>query len=134
MAGPLETEDGRISEIENLRPTKDHFVATLAGIADRNAAERLANTKLYVPRDRLPEPDKPDEYYHARSGRGSRGRSRRETARHCGGSGGPQFRRRRFDRGAAGGGGANTFLPFDALTVPDVDLTARHLWSWNLPG
>src|ERR1700685_1161994 len=63
--GPLETEDGRIFEIESLRPGTDHFGATLAGIADRNAAEGLANTKLYVPRDRLPEPDGPDEYYHA---------------------------------------------------------------------
>ena len=31
--GPLETEDGRVVAIEALRPVKDHFVATLAGIA-----------------------------------------------------------------------------------------------------
>jgi 16S rRNA processing protein RimM len=63
--GPLETDDGRVFEIASLRPAKDHFVATFAGVADRNAAERLANTKLYVPRERLPEPDEPDEFYHA---------------------------------------------------------------------
>jgi len=63
--GPLETEDGRVFEIENLRPAKDHFVAKLAGIGDRNAAERLANLKLYVPRERLPAPAAPDEFYHA---------------------------------------------------------------------
>jgi len=63
--GPLETEDGRVLEIEALRPAKDHFVATLAGIADREAAERLTNVKLYVPRERLPKPEQPDEYYHA---------------------------------------------------------------------
>jgi 16S rRNA processing protein RimM len=63
--GPLETEDGRVFEIESLRPAKDHFVARLSGIADRNAAEALANTKLYVPRQRLPEPDEPGEFYHA---------------------------------------------------------------------
>ena len=38
--GPLETEDGRILEIESLRPAKDHFVARLAGVSDRSAADR----------------------------------------------------------------------------------------------
>ena len=37
----------------------------LSGIGDRDAAERLANTKLYVPRERLPDPDEADEFYHA---------------------------------------------------------------------
>jgi 16S rRNA processing protein RimM len=63
--GPLEGEDGRIFEIETMRPAKDHFVVTLAGVADRDAAERLVNIKLYVPRERLPAPDEPDEFYHA---------------------------------------------------------------------
>src|ERR1700722_15288068 len=63
--GPLESEDGRVIEIETLRPAKDHFVATLSGVADRTAAERLTNTKLYVPRERLPQPDAPDEFYYA---------------------------------------------------------------------
>jgi 16S rRNA processing protein RimM len=63
--GPLESEDGRIFEIAAMRPAKDHFVVTLAGVADRDAAARLVNIKLYVPRERLPVPDEPDEYYHA---------------------------------------------------------------------
>ena len=63
--GPLEGEDGRVFEIEAMRPAKDHFVAKIAGVADRNAAELLKNLKLYVPRARLPEPDEPDEFYHA---------------------------------------------------------------------
>src|SRR5271156_3921693 len=63
--GPLETEDGRVIEIKTLRPAKDHFVATLSGVVDRNAAERLTNVKLYVPRDRLPAPEQPDEFYYA---------------------------------------------------------------------
>ena len=33
-------------------------------VADRTAAERLVNTRLYVERDRLPEPDE-DEFYLA---------------------------------------------------------------------
>jgi 16S rRNA processing protein RimM len=63
--GPLETEDGRVFEIESLRPAKDHFVATLSGIGDRDAAEKLANLKLYVPRERLPALIETDEFYHA---------------------------------------------------------------------
>jgi 16S rRNA processing protein RimM len=63
--GPLQTEDGRSVEIESLRPAKDYFVATLAGIRDRDAAERLTNAKLYVPRERLPELEAADEFYHA---------------------------------------------------------------------
>ena len=63
--GPFETEDGQVVAIEALRPVKDHFVATLAGIRDRDAAARLVNVKLFVPRERLPEIDEADEFYHA---------------------------------------------------------------------
>ena len=36
--GPLETQDGtRCFEIEALRAAKDHFVARLAGVSDRDA-------------------------------------------------------------------------------------------------
>ena len=79
--GPLEAEDGRVFEIESLRPAKDHFVARLSGIADRDAAERLANIKLYVPRQRLPEPDEPDRVLSRRPDRACRARSRRAAAR-----------------------------------------------------
>jgi 16S rRNA processing protein RimM len=63
--GPLQAEDGSLIEIESLRPAKDCFVATLAGVRDRDAAERLTNVKLYVPRERLPEIEQADEFYHA---------------------------------------------------------------------
>ena len=63
--GALQTEDGRAIEIESLRPVKDHFVAALAGVHDRDAAARLASTKLYVPRERLPQLADPEEFYHS---------------------------------------------------------------------
>jgi 16S rRNA processing protein RimM len=63
--GPLETDAGRILHIESLRPIKDHFVAALAGIHDRDAAQQLTNVMLYVPRDRLPRIEQTDEFYHA---------------------------------------------------------------------
>ena len=63
--GALESEDGkRAFEIDAVRRAKDHLVAKLRGIADRDAAERLTNIKLFVPRDRLPEIES-DEFYHA---------------------------------------------------------------------
>jgi 16S rRNA processing protein RimM len=63
--GPLESEDGsQRFEIAALRPAKDHLVARLRGIDDRNAAERLTNLDLYVARERLPPPAA-DEFYHA---------------------------------------------------------------------
>jgi len=64
--GPLETEDGaRRFEIETLRAARDHLVARLKGIADRDAAEKLRNTDLFVSRDKLPPIDEEDTYYHA---------------------------------------------------------------------
>jgi len=63
--GALETEDGTATfEIESLRPAKSHWVAQLRDVRDRNAAERLANVKLFVPRDRLPAAET-DEFYRA---------------------------------------------------------------------
>jgi 16S rRNA processing protein RimM len=63
--GPFETADGRVIEIEALRPARDFFVARVKGIADRDAAERLRNVELFVPRARLPATDDADEFYHA---------------------------------------------------------------------
>jgi 16S rRNA processing protein RimM len=64
--GPLETEDGaRRFTIEALRPAKDHFVARLAGVPDRDAAQKLTNIKLYVSRDRLPPIEDDETFYHA---------------------------------------------------------------------
>ncbi len=63
--GPLESEDGTVRfTIETVRPAKGHLVARFRGVDDRNAAERLASIKLFVPRERLPPADD-DEFYHA---------------------------------------------------------------------
>jgi len=64
--GALETKDGtRRFEIESLRPAKDHLVARIAGVADRDAAEALRNLELFVPRERLPEIEEADTFYYA---------------------------------------------------------------------
>ena len=63
--GPLATKDGtRKFEVATAREAKGHLVATLKGIATREAAELLNGVELYIARDRLPA-TREDEYYHA---------------------------------------------------------------------
>jgi 16S rRNA processing protein RimM len=123
--GPLETEDGRVLEIEALRPAKDHFVARLSGVRDRDAAGALTNAMLYVPRERLPQTQDPDEFYHAdliglvavdRAGKtlGT------VVAIHNFGAGDlievkPQT------------GGNTELVPFDLTHVPEVDIAAGRI-------
>ena len=123
--GPLETEDGRVVQIESLRRAKDHFVGKLAGIDDRSAAEQLTNVKLYVLRERLPAPDQPDEFYHAdliglmavdRAGE----KLGTVVALHNFGAG-DLIEVRPTD------GHTTQLLPFDEATVPVVDLAAGRV-------
>ena len=58
-------------EIAKLRPQKDGFIAVLKGVTDRNAAEALKGTELFVPRDACRRPD---------AGRSLRGRPHRPAA------------------------------------------------------
>jgi len=55
---------GAEREIEGARgrDTNKGVVLTLPGVEDRDAAEALAGTEVWVPRARLPKP-KPGEYY-----------------------------------------------------------------------
>ena len=40
-------------------------IAHIKGVSDRNAAEALNGVSLFVDRDRLPDPDDEDDFYHA---------------------------------------------------------------------
>jgi len=63
--GPLSTKDGRALTVAQLRAAKpDEAVVRFAEIADRNAAEALKGTELFVPREALPAAEA-DEFYHA---------------------------------------------------------------------
>lgn len=59
---PLETAAGHRHEILKLRAQKDGFIAVLKGVTDRNAAEALRGTELFVARASLPEPEAGDVY------------------------------------------------------------------------
>jgi 16S rRNA processing protein RimM len=123
--GPLETEDGRVFNIVSLRPAKHAFVAKLSGVANRDAAERLANTKLYVQRERLPEPAEADEFYHADL-IGLR------AVDHAGRECGTVIAVHNFGAGdlielRPPDGAQTELLPFDAATVPEVDIAQGRL-------
>ncbi len=61
--GPVSDAEGkRQLVIQNARAASKGVIARLEGIADRNAAEALKGTDIYVPRDRLPPPAD-GEYY-----------------------------------------------------------------------
>ncbi len=59
---PLENGLGERIEIVKLRTQTDGFIAVLKGVADRNAAEALKGTELFVPRERLTEPQEGEVY------------------------------------------------------------------------
>jgi 16S rRNA processing protein RimM len=130
--GPLETADGaRAFEIEALRPAKDFFVARLKGVTDRTAAERLRNTDLYVPRERLPAPD-PDEFYHA----DLIGLDAEDTA---GKALGTVVAVHNFGAGdlleiALAGGGETVMMPFTAAIVPVVEMARGRIVVDAPPG
>jgi 16S rRNA processing protein RimM len=63
--GPLHAADGRVFEIANLRPQGEVVVARFKGISDRNAAEALTGTELFIDRSALPDDADEDEFYHA---------------------------------------------------------------------
>ncbi|MBJ6988485.1 ribosome maturation factor RimM [Devosia sp. MC521] len=63
--GPLDTDrPGLVITIEKARLSKTVLVARLKGVADRNAAELLNGVSLFVDRERLPETDDEDDFYH----------------------------------------------------------------------
>jgi 16S rRNA processing protein RimM len=123
--GPLETDEGRVIEIEALRPAKDCFVARLAGVHDRGAAERLCNIKLYVPRERLPAPEAADEFYHADLiglrvvDRGGKQVGTVVAIHNFGAGDLIEMRPTDSDK--------TELLPFDATTVPEVDVASGKI-------
>ena len=124
--GALETADGaRRFDIESLRPARDFLVARLKGVDDRNAAEMLRNTELFVPRKRLPEIDEEGTFYHsdlvglaAVTPEGAE--IGKVVAVHNFGAGD-------LIEIAPAGGGASFMLPFTETVVPEVDLQERRM-------
>lgn len=122
--GPLEDERGERSfDLTIIGHARDGVIAKIAGVTDRDAALALRGRELYVPRERLPEPE-PDEFYvHDLIGLDVRDIAGRPF--------GTVARCENFGAGdllaIATATGQTVTLPFDRTTVPEVDLEARRL-------
>lgn len=64
--GPVFDQEGRrLFKLDIIGPAKGGVVARAEGISDRSAAEALRGTKLFIPRQALPDPDDEDEFYYS---------------------------------------------------------------------
>ena len=122
--GPVHDQDGRrLFELTVIGPARGGILARADGITDRNAAEALRGTDLFVPRAALPAPG-PDEFYHAdleglvvERADGARIGRVRELGNYGAGD---------LIEVAADDGRVLS-LPFDRQTVPVVDLARGRL-------
>ena len=122
---PFCNEEGQIIlSIQSWRPIKDGIVVTAKEVPTREAAMAMRNTKLFVPRNRLPEAEE-DEFYHvdliglrleALDG-ADLGRVRAVIP-------GPQDL---LEIEATPGAKGSWFLPFTKALVPIVDLPGKKL-------
>lgn len=126
--GPLTDETGeRVFVVTSCHAAKGGARITLEGVADRDAAEALKNTGLYVARDKLPVLEAEDDYYHSdligldvRDGDGAE--MGRVLACHNFGAG--DLLEIRFVKKS---GGHTAFYPFTKAVVPAVHIADGFL-------
>ncbi|MEQ8746152.1 ribosome maturation factor RimM [Pyruvatibacter sp.] len=130
--GQVHTEDGRRFTLTVKQPVKGGMVAKLDGVTDRDQAQALKGTRLYVPRSALgeaePDEDGEEAYFHAdlvgcvlvdehnkEIGR--------VTAVHDFGAGDLLDVLRSDEVGA----GKSLLVPFTRAVCPEVDIAARRI-------
>jgi 16S rRNA processing protein RimM len=62
--GPLHTKDGRALVVASAKAGKDCALVVFKGVIDRDAAEALKGTELFIKRSALPDTEV-EEFYHA---------------------------------------------------------------------
>lgn len=120
---PLEDQEGRALRLKVQSIRGDVLIVRIAGVDDRDAAERLKGTRIFVPREALEAPDA-DEFYHAdliglRAERADGSLFGTVAALHDFGAG--DLVEVKTESGRA------VVLPFDRETVPVVDLAGGRL-------
>ena len=124
--GPLADRPGTREFKLVLRGTVrgDELIAHIDGVDDRNSAEALRGTELYVDRDRLPPIDAAHEYYEVDliglTAVDRNGSTLGTVERVVDYGAGPVLELRRPD-------GGELLLPFSDAAVPSVDLAAGRL-------
>jgi 16S rRNA processing protein RimM len=128
--GPLADADGQCSfKLRVLRVTAKGVVARIAGISDRNGAEALAGTDLYVARTQLPVAEEGAFYHADLIGLAAIARDGSEVGRVVGVH---NFGAGDLIEVALGGSRRTELVPFTAQFVPEVDL-ARQVVVIELP-
>ena len=124
--GPLQTKSGdRFFEIIRHRIQKGQVIAVLKDVKDRNGAEALKGTELYLDRQVLPELEDEEEFYHADL-IGLEARLEDGTVF------GQVAALQDFGAGDVieirpAGGGSTVLLPFTRQVVPDVNIAEGHI-------
>jgi 16S rRNA processing protein RimM len=122
--GPVFARDGgRRFELEVIGPARGGVLAEVSGIEDRDAAEALRGTELFVPRSALPEPARDEFYYSDLEGM--------DALRSDGSRIGVVHGVDNFGAGdvieVQAEDGRRFSLPFTRETVPTIDLERRRL-------
>ncbi|WP_374447632.1 ribosome maturation factor RimM, partial [Stella sp.] len=120
---PVLDGEGRPVRLRVVGEAKGTVLAQFDGVADRDAAEALRGTRLFVPRSALPPPAE-EEFYHAdligmvvETGGGERLGTVVEVANYGAGD----VLEVRPERGTS------ILVPFTRAVVPVVDLAARRV-------
>ena len=123
--GAVQDESGRRLTLEAVGRAKGAVLARVEGVADRNQAEALKGTRLYVERRALPAIEEADTYYHvdligllAETPEGQA--LGRVTAVHDFGAGDVLEIEPPLETG--GKRGESLLVPFTREAVPEVDL------------
>ena len=122
--GPLFDRNGRAFEIAAIRPANEVVVVRFKGVNDRNAAEALINTELFIDRSTLPEAVEDGEFYHADL-------IGLDVKDETDATVGKVTAVQNFGGGdileLSLGGRKGVLIPFTQAAVPDVDIAARFI-------
>jgi 16S rRNA processing protein RimM len=110
-------------ELKVIGPARGGMLARVGGIDDRDAAEALRGTELFVPRAALPEPAQDEYYYSDLEGMDALrpDGSRLGVVQSVGNFGAGDLIELRTEDGR------RISLPFTRQTVPTIDLERRRL-------
>jgi 16S rRNA processing protein RimM len=123
--GPLHDTAGRPFKVLKARPAKSAVIATLDGVTDRNGAEALSGTELFVARSALPEEALGEDELYWSDLEGL------EVFDQTGRRRGSVIAIHDFGAGTIleikPGEGASVMIPFSEAAVPDIDIEAGRL-------
>ena len=119
---PLSDESGNSYDVKITRTIKNGLAARLSGVSSKESADALKGTRLFAPRDRLPELDD-DEFYHA----DLLGMAVLDTGGTKLGSVKAVLNHGAGDLLEVNTGQGVVILPFSLAVVPTVDLAGRRI-------